>query len=152
MPSIFSNSKCNVFLITGVVATREFASGDIVCDYHGNVITASEGRSMMADLNGEAGYLFFFKSGDKSLCVDAQTFPCSCHPQMDTFGRRINHSSKAANIKPFGCKMTLNGEEKDIVLFKAMRDITVDEELKFDYGVNRKSFRGEGLDLKWLDD
>ncbi|XP_056123945.1 uncharacterized protein LOC130102073 [Rhinichthys klamathensis goyatoka] len=102
----------------GVVATRNFASGDIVCDYHGNVITASEGRSIMEDLNGEAG----------------------CHPLIDTFGRRINHSSKSANVKPIRCKMTFNRKEKDIVLFKALKNITVDEELKVDYGINRKSF------------
>lgn len=152
MQSIFSNSKFNVFLITGVVATRSFSPDDIVCDYHGQVIAASEGRAIMENLHDEAGYLFFFKSGQKSLCVDAQTFPCVCHPQIDTFGRRINHSSKAANVRPFCCTLTFDGKPKEVVLFKALVAIPVDCEIKFDYGVNRKSFRGEGLDLEWLDE
>ena len=110
-----------------MVATRNFFSGDIVCDYHGKVIiTASEGRAMMEDLKEEAGYLC--KSREKGQCIDAQTFPCSCHPLADTSGRRINHSSKSANIKPFCCKMVVNGEDQEVVLFKACQNIPVDQE------------------------
>ncbi|KAL1268494.1 hypothetical protein QQF64_033857 [Cirrhinus molitorella] len=84
----------------GVVATRRFSKGDIVCDYHGKVITAAK----------------------------------------DTFGRRINHSSKMPNLKPLHCVMKMN---KDVVLFAALQDINVDTQQKFDYGVKRKSFRGD---------
>lgn len=85
--------------------------------------------------------------------MDAQTFPCVCHPQVDAFSRRINHSSKAANVKPFCCTLKFDGQQKEVVLFKALVEIPVElTELKFDYGVNQKSFRGEGLDLEWLDD
>ncbi|XP_036376492.1 uncharacterized protein LOC118772334 [Megalops cyprinoides] len=135
----------------GVVATRPFSKGDIVCDYHGKVITADKGRAMMQDLD-EVGHLFFFKSGQRNLCIDAQTFPCECHPNADTVGRRIKHSSKRANLKPLRCVLKVDGEDTDVILFKALKDIRVDEELKFDYGVNRKSFRGDGLDLDWLDE
>ncbi|KTF72326.1 hypothetical protein cypCar_00049723 [Cyprinus carpio] len=44
----------------------------------------------------------------------------------------------------------MDGEEKDVVLFKALEDISVDTQLKFDYGVKSKSFRG--VDLDWLDE
>ncbi|XDV26259.1 hypothetical protein PO909_030017, partial [Leuciscus waleckii] len=135
----------------GVVATRTFAKGDIVCDYHRKIITA-EGRAMMEELHGEPGYMFFFKNGNKSLCLDVQTFPCQCHPHADTFGRRINHSSKMPNVKPMCCTIRFDGEEWEVVFFKALKDIPVDEEIKFDYGVSKKSFRGEGLDLDWLDE
>lgn len=152
MSCLFSNSKCNALLIIGVVATRRFSKGDIVCDYHGKVIPAAEGRAMMQNIHDEAGYVFFFKAGQRDLCIDAQTFPCECHPDANTVGRRINHSSKRPNLKPFHCVLKVNGEDKDVILFKALQDITVDTQFKFDYGVKRKSFRGEGLNLEWLDE
>ncbi len=126
-----------------MVATQRFSKGDIVCDYHGKVITAAAGRAMMEDLRNEAGYMFFFKSGQRDLCMDAQTFP---------FGRRINHSSKMPNLKPLHCVLKVDGEDRDVILFRALQDISVDTQLKFDYGVRRKSFRGEGLNLDWLDE
>ena len=67
-------------------------------------------------------------------------------------GRRINHSRKNPNLKPLHCVLRVDGEDRDVILFKALRDIRVDAELKFDYGVRRKSFRGEDLALEWLDD
>lgn len=136
----------------GVFATQTFIKHDLVCDYHGRVIPASEGRAMVQGLHDEAGYLFFFKAGQRDLCIDAQTFPCECHPDTDTVGRRINHWTKAPNLKPFQRRLHVNGEDKDVILFKALLDISVGTQLKFDYGVKRKSFRGEGLDLDWLDD
>ncbi|RXN09226.1 N-lysine methyltransferase KMT5A-A-like isoform X2 [Labeo rohita] len=136
----------------GVVATRPFSKGDIVCNYHGKVITAAAGRAMMQDMHNEPGYPFFFKSGPRDMCIDAQTFPCDCRPVADTVGRRINHSSKRPNLKPLHCVIKVDGEDRDVILFRALQDISVDTQLKFDYGVNRKSFRGEGLDLQWLDE
>ncbi|XP_077357112.1 uncharacterized protein LOC144004069 [Festucalex cinctus] len=131
----------------GVVASRHFTKGDIVCDYHGKLITAAEGRMKMQDPDSEPTYLFFFKQH----CIDAESPRCECHPEKDTFGRRINHSRKRANLKPQHCE--LKGKRvKHVILFKASKDIAVDQELLFDYGVNRRSFRGEGLDLEWLDD
>ncbi|XP_039509529.1 uncharacterized protein LOC120464212 [Pimephales promelas] len=135
----------------GVVATQTFSKNDIVCDCHGKVIPAAQGRAMVQAQHDEAGYMFFFKAGKRDLCVDAQTFPCECHPGKDTVGRRINHSTKAPNLKPFHCRLRVNGEDKDVILFRALKDISVGVELRFDYGVKRKSFRGEGLHLDWLD-
>jgi len=114
-----------VLFIIGVVATRRFYTNDIVCDYHGKVIPAAEGRAIVQSLNDEPGYCFFFKAGERELCVDSQNYPCESHPLTNTFGRRINHSSKMPNLKPFHCKMKINGEDKDIILFKALKDITV---------------------------
>ena len=64
---------------TRVVATTHFTKGDIVCDYHGKVITKAEGEIMMKDQGDQASYLFFFKAGGEALCIDAQTWPCQCH-------------------------------------------------------------------------
>ncbi|XP_039527510.1 uncharacterized protein LOC120479279 isoform X1 [Pimephales promelas] len=128
----------------GVVATRTFSKNDIVCDYHGRVIPAARGRAMVQD--DEDGHMFFFKAGQRELCIDAQTFPCECHPGTDTVGRRINHSTKAPNLKPFHCRLRVDGEDKYVILLRALQDISVGVELRFDHGVKRKSFCGEGLD------
>lgn len=100
----------------------------------------------------EPGYVFFFKAGERELCIDAQTSPCDCHPHMNTFGRMMNHSRKMPNLKPFHCSMKINGQDQEIILFKATRDISVGTQLKYDYGVRRRSFQGEGLNLEWLDE
>ena len=137
----------------GVVATMPFSKGDVVCDYHGKLVSESEGKKRMdATRPGAACYLFFFRGrlGTK-LCVDSQDFPCECHPGKDTFGRRLNHSGKAPNVKPVVFRLNFADGPKDTVLFLAQRNIAVDQELRWDYGVRRTSFRGEGMDLAWLD-
>ncbi|ROL54491.1 hypothetical protein DPX16_23332 [Anabarilius grahami] len=42
--------------------------------------------------------------------------------------------------------------DRECVLFFALRDIAVNEELLWDYGMRRSAFQGEGWDLSWLDD
>lgn len=63
------NSKCNVLFITGVVANRPFSKGDIVCNYHGRLISGDEGHSMMDSLSDEAGYHLLFKAGQRDSQV-----------------------------------------------------------------------------------
>ncbi|XDV26249.1 hypothetical protein PO909_030008 [Leuciscus waleckii] len=92
----------------GVVATKAFAMGSIVCDYHG-------------------------KAAGRDLCVDAETFPCECHPTENTMGRMINHSSKRANLRPVHCMMNFPEGQRDVILFQAKRDIRLCEELLLDY-------------------
>ncbi|KAG9261351.1 hypothetical protein AMEX_G24872 [Astyanax mexicanus] len=131
----------------GVVVTRPFALGEVVCDYHGKVVSRQEGLAThAATAEQESGYMFFFNSGQVARCIDAHEEECLCHPGMCTFGRLINHSSKKANLRP----RLYSVDGKDVILFIAIRNIKVKEELLFDYGVNRKSFAGEGLDLVWL--
>lgn len=130
-----------------------FSRGDIVCDYHGKLISEAEGKMMMEQHTGGMGYLLFFKAkGGVPMCIDAQTFPCECHPQKDTYGRRMNHSQKQSNIKPVRFCLNFSDGPRETVLFLATKDIKVSEELLWDYGVRRRSFRGEGIDLEWLDD
>ncbi|XP_034549552.1 uncharacterized protein LOC117820035 [Notolabrus celidotus] len=136
----------------GVITNRPFVKGEIVCDYHGNIIGAAEGRAMLEAQEGVMCYLFFFKDGQRDLCVDAQTHPCTCHADRDMVGRRINHSAKKPNLKPVHVRLDHDGEQLDVILFKALVDIQVGKELKFNHGVDRKSHRGEGLDLEWLDE
>ncbi|KAG7500483.1 death domain-associated protein 6-like [Solea senegalensis] len=107
----------------GVVATRHFAKGSIVCDYHGKIISAAKGRRLMKQSQVQANSLFFFKD----LCVDFHTFPCECHPDVDTFSRRINRSSHKPNLKPV--HYVLEADEQDVILLQAITDIGVDDEL-----------------------
>ncbi|KAG9261354.1 hypothetical protein AMEX_G24877 [Astyanax mexicanus] len=131
----------------GVVVTRPFAWGEVVCDYHGKVVSRQEGLVTHATTaEQESGYMFFYNSGQVARCIDAHEEECPCHPGMCTFDRLINHSSKKANLRP----RLYSVDGKDVILFIAIRNIKVQEELLFDYGVNRKSFAGEGLDLVWL--
>ncbi|KAK2915691.1 hypothetical protein Q8A67_000065 [Cirrhinus molitorella] len=134
----------------GVVATRPFSKGDIVCDYHGKVIRAAEGMTKLEGIQDKARHLFFFfKAGQRDLCIDAQT-GCDCHPNTDTVGRRIKCCYKSPNLEPIRCVMHVNGEDKDVILFKALHDISIDTQLKFYSGVVRRSFLN--LDLDWLDE
>lgn len=148
---VYSVAENIVFMILGVVATRPFSKGEIVCDFHGKLITAAEGRALLEGIHNEAVCLFFFKVGQRSLCIDAQTVPCECHPDEKTIGRRIDHSSKRPNLKPFQCVLKINGEDRPVILFKAVQDISIDAQLTFDYGVGRMTFREEGMNLTWLD-
>ena len=132
----------------GVLATRQFACGEVVCDYHGRVVSRQEGlRLHQATAERESGYVLFYKDrAGQAKCIDAHEEECPCHPGRATFGRLINHSSKRANLRPR--LYTVDG--LDVILFLAVRDIKVNEELLSDYGVDRKSSAGEGLDLLWL--
>lgn len=59
-----------------MVATSLFSKGEILWDYHGKVLPAAEGRAMMEGIIGKPGYMFFFKDGDRDMCINAPTFPC----------------------------------------------------------------------------
>lgn len=135
-----------------MITTRTFPKNAILCDYHGEVISGAEGRRRMTERSNEMGYAFFFKFGNQDLCVDAASPSCHCHPNEETFGRLINHSKKRPNVRPAATLMRFPEGERHVIFFRAIRDLAVNEELLFDYGVRRDSFRGEGSDLTWLDD
>ncbi|XP_067234438.1 zinc finger protein 501-like [Chanodichthys erythropterus] len=76
----------------------EFKRIQVVCDYRGEVVSKKEGERRLETLTGEPSYLFFFKGkGGKPLCIAAQKFPCDCHPDQETYGRRMNHSRNKNN-------------------------------------------------------
>ncbi|XP_014882572.1 N-lysine methyltransferase SETD8-B-like, partial [Poecilia latipinna] len=135
----------------GVFATRDFSKGSVLCDYHGRLVSARQGRRILANLKEAEGcYVFFFKLAEQNLCVDAQPEHCCCHPDIPTFGRLVNHSAKSSNSK---CVVANRpGLGQPTVLITATRDIAAGEEVLMDYGVRRRSFGGEGMDLFWLDE
>ncbi|KAF4081034.1 hypothetical protein AMELA_G00156170 [Ameiurus melas] len=134
----------------GVAATRRFLAGEVVCDYHGQVVTASEGHSTHSTVSVEDGvHMFFFENiNGKAMCIDAHAPCCECHPDQQTFGRLINHSRKRCNLRPRAYTLQ-NGE--DFIIFLASKNIKENEELLFDHGVERRSFIGKGLDLLWYE-
>ncbi|KAI4797379.1 hypothetical protein KUCAC02_025108, partial [Chaenocephalus aceratus] len=125
----------------GVVATCPMDKGDVVCDYHGTLISVAEGRRREDSI-----YRFFFKE----LCIDASS-RCDCHPEVETYGRFLNHSRKHPNLKAKRFDLTFPDGPRELLVFVALQSIKVGEELLWDYGVTRASFGGEGKDLAWLD-
>ncbi|RVE63434.1 hypothetical protein OJAV_G00136240 [Oryzias javanicus] len=136
----------------GVITTKTFPMNSILCDYHGEVISGAEGRRRIAERENAMGTAFFFKCGKEDLCIDATNTPCLCHPDQETFGRLINYSKKRPNVRPAATLMNFPEGQRYVLFFRAMRDLAVNEELLFDYGVRRDSFGGEGADLTWLDE
>ncbi|KAF4083551.1 hypothetical protein AMELA_G00143470 [Ameiurus melas] len=131
-----------------VVTTRPFVNGEVVCDYHGRLVSRQEGLRIRASMSaGESGYMFFYTdSHGQAACIDAHNELCECHPDQVTFGRLIRHAAEKNNLRP----RRFVAEGKDVILFLAARDIQINEELLYNYGVNRRCFAGEGLDLDWL--
>uniref|UniRef100_W5LVJ4 SET domain-containing protein n=1 Tax=Lepisosteus oculatus TaxID=7918 RepID=W5LVJ4_LEPOC len=121
-----------------VITSRLFQKGGVVCDYNSKVITKTAGEALMHN----------FFDGPKQK-IGSREENHTCHPDMDTIGRHINHSNKKANIRPLKESFVID-EKTDIILFLAKREIAVGEELLYDYGVSRKSFNGEGQSLEWL--
>ncbi|ROJ64733.1 N-lysine methyltransferase KMT5A [Anabarilius grahami] len=134
----------------GVVATKAFGKGSILCDFHGKVITGAEGREI-AEMQDELGHLFFFKHGSEEVCIDAETFPCECHPSLETKGRLITHSKKNYNVQPLHCVVKLQEGDRDVLLFQATKDISKDEKIRFNHSIKKRSFHGEEEELEWLD-
>lgn len=149
--TIMSYSLFLLFSFSGVIATMPFSKGEVICDYHGEYITEREGNRRMQQLHDEACYIFFFAGRGEKVCIDSQNSPCQCHPHQDTFGRRMNHSRRSPNVKPHIFKLPLPEGTRWHPVFLALKDIQVNEELVWDYGVSSdEEFGGEALGLDWL--
>lgn len=106
----------------------------------------------MQELSHEPCYIFFFEGFGAKLCIDSQKSPCDCHPDQDTYGRRLNHSRSNPNVKPRVFRLPLPGGTRCHPLFLAVKDINVNEEIVWDYGVSptHGEFSGEAVGLDWL--
>ncbi|KAK2899117.1 hypothetical protein QQF64_031418 [Cirrhinus molitorella] len=127
-----------------VVTSRPFSCGEVICDFHGRLISRDEGLEIHQNNEAQAGHLFFFTSKNgQVMCLDAHEEHCECHPNKTTFGRQIKHSTKRANLSP----RLHFVQDEPVILFMATRDIRTGEEIRYDYGDNKRSYAGEGLDL-----
>ncbi|KAL0185432.1 hypothetical protein M9458_021129, partial [Cirrhinus mrigala] len=121
-----------------------FACGEMICDFHGRLISRDEGLEVHQNNRAQAGHLFFFTSKNgQDMCLDAHEERCDCHPNKATLGRHIKHSAKRANLSP----RLHFVEDEPLILFMATRDIQTGEEIRYDYGDNKRSYAGDGLDL-----
>ncbi|MBN3318784.1 KMT5A methyltransferase, partial [Atractosteus spatula] len=135
-----------------VVTSRRFQKGEVVCDFHGEVITKTAAEALMEQMpEGGMRYLFFFDGPVQKMCIDARGEHCTCHPDKETIGRQIHFSKKKDNIRPVLETFIINEQPILTILFLAKRDIAEREELLFDFSVSRKSFQGEEQPLEWLD-
>ncbi|KAB0789966.1 hypothetical protein PPYR_15746 [Photinus pyralis] len=116
----------------GIRTICNIPKGTFVCEYIGEIITDVE-----ADQREDDSYVFDLDSRDsESFCIDAGRY--------GNFARFINHSCDA-NLVP----LRVFFEHQDLrfphIAFFAIRDISAEEELSFDYGekfwiVKYKSF------------
>lgn len=119
----------------GVYAKVPIKKGEVVVEYHGELISAVQARrrekDYEKDLDNElqlhrGGYMYFFTHKCKGWCIDAT-------PESDKKGRLINHSRKHPNLK------TLIHVHEGVprLFFYATCDIEQGTELLYDYGEKR---------------
>ncbi|XP_073416500.1 uncharacterized protein [Dendrobates tinctorius] len=122
-----------------VKTTHAFKKGEVVCDYHGELMGCKKGEELHRSLTGMS-HIYFFEHKGQKLCINATKVPCDCHPDMpSTFGRMINHLETIDNLKP---KVLDCGDgETPTILFFAKRDLKPGTELCFNYRVRRNDFQ-----------
>lgn len=107
----------------GVFACSLIVQNQVVCNFEGKYMSGTEGEEMYQVIGG--CYFFNFHFNSKYHYIDASE-------ENGTYGRLINHSALHANLKPVP-QIVLEGNQPEII-FVAMRDIVVGEELFWNYG------------------
>ncbi|KAF0764284.1 histone-lysine N-methyltransferase, H3 lysine-4 specific isoform X1 [Aphis craccivora] len=113
----------------GIIAAKDFARGDYVVEYSGELIYIQEARKREAIYSQDIStgcYMYYFKYGSTHYCIDAT-------PESSRLGRLVNHS-RFGNLIP---KVVEVAGLPRIVLI-AKTDIKRDEELTYDYGDRSK--------------
>ena len=110
----------------GVYAARKFYKGQFVVEYDGERITKAdyEKKKQTYDKNPKkyGSYVMEFRSGDKSICIDATK-------KSKKLGRLMNHNRKG-NLSYKFIKL----DDECHVYFVASRDIEKGEEFLWNYG------------------
>lgn len=127
-----------------VCTSKTFDKGDIVTDYHGEVLTYEDGLQRQGKVK-EGGFIMFLKQ--QGIAIDASKEECSCHPGKLLYGRFISHSKKGKRTNLIPRK--INIDKSVYVIFVAAHKIKSGSELFFDYGVRQNEFN-EGGDLQWM--
>lgn len=65
----------------GVFAKRSFMKGEVVCDYHGRLVSQEEGLAIRASSPDIRPGLLFFSTNkrNEAVCIDAHEEACQCH-------------------------------------------------------------------------
>ncbi|CAG0915622.1 unnamed protein product [Notodromas monacha] len=114
----------------GVVAVRNFAKGEFVVEYSGDLIDIKQAEQREAQYarDKNAGcYMYYFEHQNRQYCVDATQ-------ESGRLGRLINHSKSQANLST----KTIMVDGKPRLALFATRDIGKSEELLYDYGDRSK--------------
>lgn len=113
----------------GIVATKDFDAGDFVVEYSGDLLDVPTAKSRELEYTKDPSigcYMYFFKCGDKTYCVDATA-------ESDRLGRLLNHS-RNGNCTT---KSLMVNEIPRLILI-AKKNIKQGEELSYDYGDRSK--------------
>ena len=102
-----------------VFATNPIPLGSPVCEYKGRYITRKMGKLV------DEPYVFDFPHKNKAMSIDASE-------QTGTVGRYISHERAVPNVV---CrKKEFVGDDRPHLIFFAIRDIAIGEEIAYEYG------------------
>lgn len=109
----------------GLVAVKSFKAGDVLCHYEGKLYTGKEAVSYEAKLDeeGKSTYAYKFRHQDQPALIDGSA-------ESGDQGRLINHSPKHPNLRPKSAVVA----GKLTILFYALKDINIGDEILYDYG------------------
>lgn len=114
----------------GVFALKPIQKGEFICIYGGDLISRHEARERWLKYHEVQKHEYQFDLGYKQLVLD---------PTLKTekgFGPFMNHSRLQPNVVAKKQKKpALN------VYFYALRDISVGEELRYDYGLRYEEWQ-----------
>ncbi|XP_060835432.1 N-lysine methyltransferase KMT5A-A isoform X2 [Rhopalosiphum padi] len=113
----------------GIIAGKDFARGEYVVEYSGELIYVQEARKREAIYSQDTStgcYMYYFKYGSTHYCIDAT-------PESSRLGRLVNHS-RFGNLVPKVVEVA--GLPRIVLIAKS--DIKRDEELTYDYGDRSK--------------
>ncbi|VVC29347.1 Hypothetical protein CINCED_3A018184 [Cinara cedri] len=113
----------------GIIADKDFARGEYVVEYAGELVGLQEARKREAIYSQDITtgcYMYYFKYGSTHYCIDA-TAECS------RLGRLVNHS-RFGNLGPK--IVEISGLPRIVLVAKT--DIKKGEELTYDYGDRSK--------------
>lgn len=113
----------------GVFAGKPFRKGQFVVEYHGDLVEMAEAKKregMYAQDPSTGCYMYYFQFNTKTYCVDATK-------ETERLGRLLNHS------KTGNCQTKLHSVDgRPHLILVASRDISLGEELLYDYGDRSK--------------
>lgn len=121
----------------GLFAKFEIQNGEIVCEYHGKILTKAQYKAkrkkfkLKGLVNGVGSCEYIMELGNGKF-VDAEASKGSVH------ARFINHQCKS-----FNCKVEKFVDENDDVrlVVRAVRLIEIGEEVSYCYNINMIDFR-----------
>ncbi|XP_022104267.1 uncharacterized protein LOC110986593 isoform X2 [Acanthaster planci] len=125
----------------GTFVTKDFAKGDFLLQYRGEVISQSEGESRQESYPVEKGsFLYFFQDKGNSLCVDGTNSDGACRMVNDAPLKKSNSQMKVISVDGTPC----------LCLF-AREDIAAGQELRYDYGDESVPWRQKNIDHQSFD-